>query len=279
MIADNGEGVWNEDGKSLRVVVLPPFYRTWWFLVLCALAAILIVRLFYGYRLAQLEKINEARTAFTQQLIEYQENERKRIAVELHDSIGQSLIVIRNRALMGLDTPDKHERLIAQMEEISDAAADSIKEVREIAHNLHPYQLEHLGLTTALETMIEAVENATEIQFDSQIDDLDDTLSKDAEINLYRIVQESLNNVVKHSGASKVDISLREGGPEPEKILPDAPEVAAWVSGFFAARAGLPEISDAPRVRLVQRQQMETALPWAVRALDLPPLPTKELTR
>lgn len=63
-----------------------------------------------------------------------------------------------------------------------------------------------------------------------------------------------------------------EGGPEPEKILPDAPEVAARVSGFFAARAGLPGISDAPRVRWVQRRQLETALPWAARALDLPPL-------
>ncbi len=66
-----------------------------------------------------------------------------------------------------------------------------------------------------------------------------------------------------------------EGGPEPEKILPDAPEVAARVSGYFAARAGLPEISDAPRVRAVQRRQLETALPWAARALDLPPLKTK----
>lgn len=63
-----------------------------------------------------------------------------------------------------------------------------------------------------------------------------------------------------------------ESGVEPEKILPDAPEVAAWVSGFFAARAGLPEIIDAPRVRTVQRRQLGTALRWAARALDLPPL-------
>jgi thiamine kinase-like enzyme len=63
-----------------------------------------------------------------------------------------------------------------------------------------------------------------------------------------------------------------EAGVEPESILPDAPEVAAWVSGFFAARAGLPNIPDAPRVRQVQRQQLETALPWAVRAMGLPPL-------
>jgi hypothetical protein len=64
-----------------------------------------------------------------------------------------------------------------------------------------------------------------------------------------------------------------EGEPEPEMILPHAPEVAALVAGFFASRAGLPGISDAPRVRLVQRQQLSTALPWAVRALELPPLP------
>lgn len=63
-----------------------------------------------------------------------------------------------------------------------------------------------------------------------------------------------------------------EGGPKPEAILPNAPEVAAFVAGFFAARAGLPDIPDAPRVRLVQRQQLQTALPWAVRALDLPAL-------
>lgn len=61
-----------------------------------------------------------------------------------------------------------------------------------------------------------------------------------------------------------------EGGPAPETILPNAPEVAAWVAGFFAARAGLPPISDAPRVRLVQQQQLHTALPWALRALGLP---------
>jgi hypothetical protein len=62
-----------------------------------------------------------------------------------------------------------------------------------------------------------------------------------------------------------------EGGPLPESILPDAPQVAAWVSGFFAARAGLADIHDAPRVRGIQRAQLWTALPWAIRALGLAP--------
>lgn len=63
-----------------------------------------------------------------------------------------------------------------------------------------------------------------------------------------------------------------EGGPKPEAILPYAPAIAATVAGFFAARAGLPLIPDAPNVRRVQREQLSTALPWAQRALGLPPL-------
>lgn len=60
-----------------------------------------------------------------------------------------------------------------------------------------------------------------------------------------------------------------EGGPLPEAILPDQPEVAAWVAGYFAARAGLPIIPDAPRVREIQKTQLQTALPWALRAAGL----------
>ena len=63
-----------------------------------------------------------------------------------------------------------------------------------------------------------------------------------------------------------------EGGPLPETILPDAGPHASSLAGFWAASAGLPPPPTAPRVRTVQRQQVEVALPWAARALDLPPL-------
>jgi hypothetical protein len=62
-----------------------------------------------------------------------------------------------------------------------------------------------------------------------------------------------------------------EGGPAPEAHLPASPELAALVAGYFAARAGLPAIPRAPRVRGVQREQLASALPWACRALGLPP--------
>lgn len=63
-----------------------------------------------------------------------------------------------------------------------------------------------------------------------------------------------------------------EGGPPPEALLPGHPEVAAWISGYFAARAGLANIPNSPRVRAIQRAQLTTALPWAQRMLGLPAL-------
>lgn len=62
-----------------------------------------------------------------------------------------------------------------------------------------------------------------------------------------------------------------ENGPLPERLLPERPDLAALVSGFFAARAGQPDVPMAPFVRRVQRAQLRTALPWAIRALGLPP--------
>ncbi len=61
-----------------------------------------------------------------------------------------------------------------------------------------------------------------------------------------------------------------EGGPAPDAILPNRPDIAACVSGFFAARAGGPPIPDAPHVRIVQLQQLSPALLWAARELELP---------
>ena len=63
-----------------------------------------------------------------------------------------------------------------------------------------------------------------------------------------------------------------EGGPLPEEILPDAPAWASAIAGYFALHAGLADIPDAPTVRNVQLEQLQSALPWAIRALGLRPL-------
>lgn len=206
--AANIDGVWNTDGKSLKIVVLAPFYRTWWFLALLALAAGGIGFIVYSYRVSELKKRNTAQEAFSRQLIESQEAERKRIAQEIHDGLGQSLLVIKNRASLGLGASEK-EKADEQFGEIRDSVSDALNEVRAISQNLRPLHLERLGLTSTLEEMVEQLDEASGIEINCDVEAIDGILIPADEINLYRIVQECLNNVVKHSGAGTANVAVR----------------------------------------------------------------------
>ena len=210
VIAANADGTWNTSGATIRLVVLAPFYRRAWFYALIALALFSVLAAIYVYRTRQLQAINAARADFTRRLIDSEENERRRIALELHDSLGQSLVVIRNRALMSLNKPDEHERMLDQMREISEASASALQEAREIAHNLHPGQIEHLGLPAALSGLVQSVQSGSSIQFESKIEQPRNPVSRDEAINLYRIAQESLSNLIKHSNASHAVVTLNE---------------------------------------------------------------------
>lgn len=145
----------------------------------------------------------------TGRLIHLQDEERKRIASELHDSLGQSLVIIKNRATIGLRDTTDTERVTEQLEEISSAATAAIDDVHEIAHNLRPYELDRLGLVKALEAMIAKLAKSSSIQFFADPDHIDGLLSPAAETSVYRIVQEGLNNVMKHAGATEARVSLK----------------------------------------------------------------------
>ena len=188
-------------------MVVAPFYRTYWFYTLATLTAALILTSAYFYRVRQLEAINDERADFTRRLIDSQEHERRRIALELHDSLGQSLTIIRNRALLSLKKTDEHELLIEQLREISDASVEALRETREIARNLHPPQIENLGLFAALASLVESIENGTSI-LTKKIDYMIAPVSNDEAINIYRIAQESLSNIIKHSNAKMATIVL-----------------------------------------------------------------------
>lgn len=258
VVAANSDGFWNPDGASIRVKVLAPFYRTWWFLVSLALASVGAAYWFYRRRVAQLEKEKAGQEAYSRQLIESQEQERRRIAVELHDGLGQSLVVIKNRALIGLDTPDNHERLLSQMTDISEAASAAIVEVRGIARNLHPYQIDYLGLTTALRTMISSAADASNIEFVADICELDGELPKEAEINLYRIVQEAVNNVVKHSAATTATVTLRKSGQHLELLVADNGRGFSPDAGRPARGLGLVGISERAKMLGAQHEVRTT---------------------
>jgi signal transduction histidine kinase/ligand-binding sensor domain-containing protein len=209
VIAANSDGVWNMDGKSVPVLVLPPFYRTWWFMTLASLLVAGAVVLAWQYRVTQLQHANALQQAFSRQLINSQEQERKRIASELHDSLGQHLVVIKNLVLVSLNNGKSDEAVRSHMEEISAEASRALGEVREISYNLRPYQLDRIGLTKAIEAIVKKASGASSIAFTSAIDEIDDVFPKDSEINFYRVVQECINNVLKHSRATEASVVVQ----------------------------------------------------------------------
>jgi signal transduction histidine kinase len=210
VIAANSDGVWNTEGQSLRIVVLPPFYRTWWFGLLSLVALAGAATLAYRYRIRQFQQLQRAQQKFSQQLIESQEAERKRVAAELHDNLGQHLVVIKNLALMFLQKQVNGDA--RQVEDISATASQAISEVKEISYNLRPYQLDRIGLAKAIEALLKKAEAASGIRFVAAIDDLGGALPKESEINFYRIVQECLNNILKHSQATEATVTIRRSG-------------------------------------------------------------------
>jgi len=221
VIAANSDGVWNTRGQSLRFAVLPPFYRTWWFITLAALGVAGLVWLSWRYRVAQLERAQATQRAFAGELIASQESERKRIAAELHDSLGQHLVIIKNLALMSLGAPAHNGRARQQIEEISAEASQAIGEVKEISYNLRPYQLDRIGLTKAVEAVVNKAAAASEIAFSAAIEKIDGLIPQESEINFYRIVQESVSNSVKHSQATEASVTVRREGDRLRLVIRD----------------------------------------------------------
>lgn len=212
VIARNSDGVWNMTGQSLHIAVLAPFYQKWWFTLLELLVVAGLVAAIVRYRLAQLEHREALQKAFSQQLIASQESERQRIAAELHDSLGQRLVVINNLALLAM----RPRKTLASsngleedtLKEISTETALAIEETREISYNLRPFQLDRLGLTKAVEGIARSVATASGIAVTARVDNVDDAFPEDLRINFYRIVQESLNNVLKHALATEVELRV-----------------------------------------------------------------------
>jgi signal transduction histidine kinase/ligand-binding sensor domain-containing protein len=208
VIAANSDGIWNMEGATTAIRVLPPWYETWWFETVASLAVVGLIWMIWQRRIAAYKRVQAVQQAFSRQLIASQEGDRKRIAAELHDSLGQRLVVIKNLAQMQARANSSS----SGFDEISAEASLALEEVREISYDLRPYQLDRLGLTKAIEAVASRAVAASEIDLSSGIDNIDDLLPKESEIHFYRVAQECLSNMVKHSQASIASIIIRRDG-------------------------------------------------------------------
>jgi signal transduction histidine kinase/ligand-binding sensor domain-containing protein len=255
VIAANSDGVWNNDGASVRLTVLPRFYQTWWFQALIVIGLLGLGLAGYRSRVNRLARAHKAQEEFSQKLLASQEQERQRIAAALHDSLGQSLLIIKNRIALAQSEIDEKQAVQERLDELSHSAGAAIEECREIAYNLRPFQLERFGLSKTLRGIFMRIEEVTEIRASTQIDPIDDLLTPAAQVNVYRIVQECANNIMKHSQATEAMLVVRRVEREISLLIQDngrgfdrqgfANEPSELASGGF----GL--IGIAERVRLL----------------------------
>ena len=210
-----GTGVFIDDVltsvAAARAEVEARVQRTFYYILAITLAALLMV---FGSGMAL--NIRERRLAdaklkrLTQRVFDAQEEERGRVARELHDGISQILVGVRYALDTALRRLDKGlDTARAPLDHGIDTLGDAISEVRRISHDLRPGVLDDLGLGPALRTLVDDFSKRTGIQTDFQTVVFRNRLDQDAKIALYRIAQEALTNIERHAKATRVSVDLR----------------------------------------------------------------------
>ena len=166
--------------------------------MLISLSLVLLFTIFFLYRnRLQLKSKKVLQEKFSQELLVSQEEERRRISKDLHDGLGQQLLLIKNKVIKNNDPDTKT------------LVENAIEEVRGISRNLHPFQLQELGITKAIEMTLSQIDENTNLFISSEIDNIDHIFDKRQEVNIFRIIQEALNNIIKHANAEATKVVLK----------------------------------------------------------------------
>ena len=204
----------------------------------------------------------EALSGVSRRLIEAQEQERTRISRELHDDINQRI------AMLGIELdvlqqslPPSGGEVRARVDHLRQLASDIGTEIQGISHRLHSSKLEYLGLVAACRSFCRETAEWHKLKVSFNAEDIPSEVPQDVSLCLFRILQESLNNAIKHSGAQYFEVELRGSSDEIQLIVRDDGV------GFDAASAlisrGLGIISMRERVSLVSGIMLITSRPMA----------------
>ena len=161
-------------------------------------------------RAQQLEALNHELRRLSQSLMTAQDEERRRIARELHDGLGQDLTAAKmmlGSLFQAHQTPEAKEQAGREANQMMDQA---IKQIRTMSHLLHPPLLDEMGLFSALRWYVEGFTKRSGIETTLAIPHEFPRLTSDLEIAIFKIVQESLTNVFRHANAQKATVSLEE---------------------------------------------------------------------
>lgn len=182
------------------------------------------------------------------------EEERRRIARELHDDTAQRLaaLLVRLGVLRRTPDPQAREELLEQLHE---QLAEAVEGVRQISRGLRPPALEDVGLEAAIRSYLRSFLDGADLDMAVEMESVNGLLGSDAQLMVYRVIQEAVSNIVRHARATSAQVQLRRTGAEVEVIISDDgrgfdPE-DAFLEGAFLEKGGLGLVGMDERARLV----------------------------
>ncbi|MEX1141682.1 MAG: histidine kinase [Thermoleophilaceae bacterium] len=159
-----------------------------------------------------LDRIEGERRDSVQRSLAAQERERKRVAQELHDEVGQSLTALLLQ-IEGLSRSAPAE-MSEELGQLRDTARDTLNQIRDVARRLRPEVLDDLGLDKAIATLCQRLGEQSGLTIDCRIEPVLPQLRPEAELVAYRVAQEALTNALRHSGADRVEVTLEREGDD-----------------------------------------------------------------
>ncbi len=154
------------------------------------------------------EEVIKQQDLSTKAIINAEENERRRIAADLHDGVGQMMSAAKmNLSAFENEIPFKDAAQKIKFEKLIGLVDESCKEIRSVSHQMMPNALLKSGLASAVREFLDKIDNRI-IKINLHTEGLQERLDSNTETLLYRVIQECVNNVIKHSGANDLDISL-----------------------------------------------------------------------
>ena len=213
-------------------------------------------------------------------LVDAQEAERRSLARELHDEVGQALTAVKMSVGVALRTPGT-PRARAALEEARGVVETTLQGVRDLSQLLHPSMLDDFGLPETLEAYLRSFSTRTGIRAYFTLEGIDERLPPDVEVCVYRIVQEALTNVARHSGALTCEVSLRRVGEHVELLIEDSGRGMPLKADASDARRGLGLMGMRERAQALDGRFVLTNRPEGGTriAVTLPAAPGVRVTR
>jgi signal transduction histidine kinase/ligand-binding sensor domain-containing protein len=234
--AANNSGVWNEAGAFVDFSIAPAYYQTGWFLALSGGTVLALVWGAHRLRLRIVEKHEREISALNERLMKAQEQERIRIAGELHDGVMQEMLA----ATMMLGTAKRRtseSETKTSLDKIQEKLIQAGTDIRQLSHDLHPPILQEAGLPEAVRSYCEQFSASSGIAVACDADDRARELSRGAALALFRIVQEALGNAAKHAHAKRITVQLIRSGDDVSLTVSD--DGTGFDSGSLGASGGL----------------------------------------